>query len=107
MASSLPGRISAGTILAVMLFALSGCADGNGHQDSGPAPGGGAVLEKVMIVGSAETPDPVLARVRELEARGQVRDVVVRESFPVQIELRATREVIDELQAIPRQGGLR
>ena len=59
-------------------------------------------MERTLIVGSAETPDPVLDRVRELEARGVVKDVVVYESFPVQIRLSAPRRVIDELNRIPR-----
>lgn len=107
MASSFPRRISIGAFGAVMSFALAGCANGSGHQDSGLEDQGDVAMERVMIVGSAETPDPVLARVRELEARGLVKDVVVRESFPVQIELRAARAVIDELEAMPRKGGLR
>lgn len=62
-------------------------------------------MEATLIVGSAETPDPVLAKVRELEQRGVVKDVVVYESFPVQIRLRAPKPVIDELNRIPRAGG--
>jgi len=64
-------------------------------------------LERALIVGSAESPDPVLAKVKELEKIGVVQDVVVQESFPVQIRLRAPRTVIDELNAMPRSGGLR
>lgn len=63
-------------------------------------------LETALIVGSAETPDPVLAKVRDLEQRGLVKDVVVQESFPVQIRLRAPKAVIDELGRIPRKGGI-
>ncbi|WP_157480829.1 MULTISPECIES: hypothetical protein [unclassified Lysobacter] len=66
-----------------------------------------APLETALIVGSAETPDPVLAKVMELEKNGVVKDVVVQESFPVQIRLRAPRKVIDELNRMPRSGGLR
>src|SRR5688500_9240337 len=64
-------------------------------------------MERAVIVGSAEVPDPVLTRVRELEKSGAVRDVVVLESFPAQIHLTAPRRIIDELNRIPRVGGLR
>ena len=66
-----------------------------------------APLESATIVGSAESPDPVLAKVMELEKSGVVKDVVVQESFPVQIRLRAPKAVIDELNKMPRTGGLR
>lgn len=64
-------------------------------------------LESALIIGSAQSPDPVLARVMELERTGVVKDVVVQESFPVQIRLRAPQKTIDELNRIPRVGGLR
>jgi len=63
-------------------------------------------MERALIVGSAETPDPVLTKVRELEKAGIVKDVVVLESFPVQIHLTASKKVIDELNGIPRVGGI-
>jgi uncharacterized membrane protein YiaA len=59
-------------------------------------------LIDVLIMGSAESPDPVLKRVIELEKSGVVKEVVVLESFPVQIHLKATKEIIDELNSIPR-----
>ncbi|MBL1260340.1 MAG: hypothetical protein COB33_007410 [Thiotrichaceae bacterium] len=65
-------------------------------------------LIDALIIGSAESPDPVLKRVDELEKRGRVRDVVVYESSPLQIHLKATAEVIEELNNIPRiEGNLR
>jgi len=63
-------------------------------------------MERALIIGSAETPDPVLARVRELEKDGAVKDVVVFESFPLQIRLSAPKTIIDELNKIPRVGAL-
>lgn len=66
-----------------------------------------ATLESALIIGSAESPDPVLTKVMALEKSGVVKDVVVQESFPVQIRLRAPRAVIDELNRIARSGGLR
>ena len=63
-------------------------------------------MERTMIVGSAESPDPVLTKVKELEKSGVVKDVIVLESFPVQIQLRAPKKTIEELNKIPRVGGL-
>lgn len=63
-------------------------------------------IERAMIVGSAESPDPVLTRVRELEKSGVVKDVLVLESFPVQIQLRASKKTIEALNQIPRVGAL-
>ena len=63
-------------------------------------------MERTMIVGSAESPDPVLTKVKELEKSGVVKDVVVLESFPVQIQLRAPKKTIEELNQMPRVGGL-
>lgn len=86
----------------VALVLLAGC----GHGSKPPAVED-APLESALIIGSAESPDPVLARVAELERSGVVKDVVVQESFPVQIRLRAPKKVIDELNQIPRSGGMR
>ncbi|WP_371181007.1 hypothetical protein [Xanthomonas sacchari] len=83
-------------VLVATLLLLAGCSLG-----SGPA-ANREPLESALIIGSAQSPDPVLARVTELKAQGVVEGVVVYESFPVQIRLRAPRRVIDELQAIPR-----
>lgn len=61
-----------------------------------------AQLVETTITGSAETPDPVLERVLTLERSGAVSDVVIMESFPVQIRLKARQQIIDELEALPR-----
>ncbi|WP_242107385.1 hypothetical protein [Luteimonas aquatica] len=90
------------TFLPVALALLAGCGLDNRSPAAPREP-----LESAMIVGSAQSPDPVLDRVRELEKSGVVKDVVVQESFPVQIRLRAPRKVIDELNAMPRTGGVR
>jgi hypothetical protein len=60
------------------------------------------LLIDALVIGSAESPDPVLERVKEFEKNGIVKDVVVLESFPVQIHLKATKEVIKVLNSIPR-----
>lgn len=65
-----------------------------------------APMERALIFGSAEPSDPVLTQVMKLEKNGIVQDVVVHESFPVQIRLTAPKKVIDELNRIPRIGGM-
>lgn len=60
------------------------------------------IIKKALIMGSAESPDPILQRVRQLELKGVVRDVVVLESFPVQIQLKAPQAVINELNDMSR-----
>jgi hypothetical protein len=47
-----------------------------------------------VIVGSAESPDPILERVMELEEDGILENVIVMESFPVQIRLTGPRYII-------------
>jgi len=56
---------------------------------------------RVLIIGSAEHPDPVLEMVRELENKGMLQNVIVRESFPVQIDVTGSRSVIKRIKAIP------
>ena len=85
--------------LALLLSTSCGMA---GDRPTAPPP----PMETALIVGSAETPDPVRAKVQELERRGVVKDVVVYESFPVQIRLRAPKAVLDELDRMPRVGGI-
>jgi hypothetical protein len=60
-----------------------------------------------VIVGSAESPDPILVWVKHLEREGKVRDVIVMESFPVQIRLTAPQHIIDELNPTLRKRRLR
>ncbi len=59
-------------------------------------------LIDITITGSAETPDPVSERIFELERKGLVFNLIIRESFPVQIQMEATQQTIDELESIPR-----
>lgn len=84
-----------------VLALLTSCGMTNGQSALDNAP-----MAHALIVGSAEAPDPVLTRVMELEKNGIVQDVVVQESFPVQIRLTAPKKVIDELNRIPRVGGI-
>lgn len=86
--------------LAILILFTSCITDGK-QTDMNNEP-----MERALIIGSAEFPDPVLTRVRELEKSGVVKDVVVLESFPVQIHLHAPKKIIDELNKIPRLGGL-
>jgi hypothetical protein len=94
--------------LAVVL-ASAGCTTNHNRTDAPllatPAQSNEA-MERALIIGSAETPDPVLTRIRELEKNGVVKDVVVFESFPLQIRLSAPKTVIDQINKIPRVGAL-
>lgn len=84
--------------LIVLAGTLAGCATAN--------PGGDRVDQgwiTAVIIGSAETPDPVLVWVRNLEREGKVRDVVVMESFPVRIRLTAPQQIVDELEVMKRK----
>jgi len=57
----------------------------------------------VLIIGSAEHPDPVLEKVRVLEKKGMLRNVIVMESFPVQIRVTGPKMIIEEIQKMPRK----
>ena len=86
------------TLAALILF--TGCVPDEKQTAMNNEP-----MERMMIVGSAESPDPVLTKVLELEKNGVVKDVIVLESFPVQIQLRAPKKTIEELNKIPRVRG--
>ena len=60
-------------------------------------------VENAVIIGSAEHPDPVLTRVQELEKKGILKNVIVMESFPVQIKVTGPKNIIKELRAMPRK----
>ncbi len=86
-------------VIASLLFqAIAGCslADING------APIDEQTI-RVLVIGSAESPDPVLEMIQELEKKGILQNVIVRESFPVQIEVTGPRSVIKKIQAIPKK----
>ncbi len=86
-----------------VVFSLMGCSGKNQPVNSNTSK-----LKEALIIGSAESPDPVLQRVQVLEREGIVKDVVVLESFPLQIHLKASQDVIDELNNISRvKGNLR
>lgn len=58
---------------------------------------------RVLIQGSYEHPDPILEKVQELEREGLLKNIVIRESFPVQIEVTGPKNVIEMIQAIPKK----
>ena len=60
-------------------------------------------LHDVILIGSAEHPDPILDRVRVLEKNGVLRDVIIMESFPVQIRVTGPKMIIEEIQKMPRK----
>lgn len=63
-----------------------------------PAPSATPGWVQATIRPTAETNDAVLAEVRKLETEGQVSNVVVLESFPVQIQLSGSAAVVARLQ---------
>ena len=89
------------TFTLAALILLTGCTPDEKQPAMNNEP-----MERTMIVGSAESPDPVLTKVMELEKSGVVKDVVVLESSPVQIHLSAPKKIIEELNQIPRVGEL-
>ena len=62
-----------------------------------------SVWQDATIIGSAETPDPILEKVKLLESQELVKDVLVLESYPIKIRLKAPEEIINELNALPRK----
>lgn len=60
-------------------------------------------LESAIIIGSAEHPDPILEKVQDLEKQGILTNVIIMESFPVQIKVTGSKNVIKELQEMPRK----
>jgi len=66
----------------------------------------GTMTEKTiqaLIIGSAEHPDPILEMVDALEKQGLLTDVIVRESFPVQIQVTGPESIIKRLQSTPKK----
>ncbi len=85
-------------IAYLLLLVIAGCTLADGSETAV-----GNETVRVLIIGSAEHPDPVLERVQELEKKGILQNVIVRESFPVQIEVTGPRSVIKKLKAIPKK----
>ena len=54
----------------------------------------------MTLTGSTKSPDPILVKVLALEKKGILSNVVVMESFPVQIRVTGPRNVINELASI-------
>lgn len=87
-------------VLLLFTSYLTGCSYNS--PSNNPEEPAILIIKKALIMGSAESPDPILQRVRKLESKGVVRDVVVLESFPVQIQLKAPQAVINELNDMSR-----
>ncbi len=88
------------SIFLVTFVCLSGlaCSETDSYRDNH-----NAEIVSVVIIGSAESPDPVLERVITLEQQGVLKNVVIMESFPVQIQLTGPANVVKELELIPRK----
>lgn len=61
---------------------------------------------RVMVRGSLKTPDPVLREVQRLEQLGQVKDVVILESHPLQIWFSSDLETIEKLKSLSKKNSL-
>ncbi len=94
------------SILALFLAVLLTACGGGGSDTSDTASSTNAPADgdiRRAIIGSAETPDPVEARIKALEAEGKLKVIRVMESFPLQTLIEAKQDVIDELEAMPRK----
>lgn len=65
-----------------------------------PSPSASPAMVQASIRPTVETNEATLAEVRKLEAEGKVTDVIVLESYPVQISLKGTPEAIAQLQRV-------
>lgn len=60
-------------------------------------------LQRVMIRGTELTPDPVLLEIQRLEKLGKVKEVVILESYPLQIWISADSSTIKKLQSLSKK----
>ncbi len=89
---------------AIIILLLCSCLGVAGHSaEKDIEKHGQQEIAVATILGSAETPDPILARVLELERAGILTNVVVMESFPVQIEVTGPKSILNELKSMPRK----
>lgn len=72
-----------------------------------PADGGDHAMNEetitAVIIGSTESPDPILLRIKELAKQGTLENVIVMESYPVRIRVTGPKSVIEQLKAMPRK----
>jgi len=80
-------------IVYLLILGFSGVTSGSTDSEE---------LKDVLIIGSAEHPDLVLEKVIDLEKKGILKNVIVMESFPVQIRVTGPKDVIENLQKMPR-----
>ena len=92
-------QLNSCAIACLLFLSVSGCTAADDNLTNTDTK-----MIRALVVGSAEHPDPILNKVMELEKQGVVQDVIVRESFPVQIELTGPESVINKLQGMPRKG---
>jgi len=83
----------------LLFIVIAGCATASNDTETAID----KEIVRALIIGSAEHPDPVLKMVRELEKKGILQNVIVRESFPVQIEVTGSKNVIKKIKAIPKK----
>ena len=98
MFDSISRKINFIVTLCIWFLVLTGCTLPDNSEEATDKE-----MVRALIIGNAEHPDPVLERVQELEDKGILQNVIVRESFPVQIEVTGPRSVIKTLNAIPKK----
>lgn len=91
--------------ISLMFNSIVGC--GSRSVDPNPNPSSSAsasanpdVVVSAEISPTLDTNDAVVAEVTKLEKEGKVTDVLIRESFPVQISLKAKQSIVDQLKAM-------
>ncbi|HMT94988.1 DUF6174 domain-containing protein [uncultured Thiothrix sp.] len=85
---------------ALLLTSLVACTTASeSGQLPKPQPGVEQVSWTVLtITGTTQQPDPVEAKIRELEAAGQLKILKVMESFPAQYEIKGSQQALSAVQ---------
>jgi len=85
-------------IASLLFLVITGCSSVHDNETAVDNE-----IIRALIIGSAEHPDPVLKMVHDLEKKGILKNVIVRESFPVQIDVTGPKDVIKKIKAIPKE----
>ncbi len=99
-------KVTLSAVVMLSLCLLCGCAERtetvSEREDQATLQVASQSVTKT-VVGSAESPDPILTEVQKLEREGVLKDVVVMESFPLQIKVTGPASVIEKLEKLPRK----
>lgn len=94
---------------AVVLSCLVACTTASESKNPPKQPSGTAQSgwNTLMVAGTWAQPDPVEAKIRELEQAGQLKVLRVMESFPPQYALEGTPEALSAVQEAAKTNGLK